>query len=360
MKRFSSGDFIVVRINEPELSSVSNSLLKELRPIGVHFGKEAFLADETYQVWLKEFQNLRREISLATTRERMIFAIDHEGGRVNRLPIPFTRFSYPLNWEAQSHKIGEAMGRELRSLGINVVFGPSLDIFSNPDNTVIGPRSFGKTSEIVQNYAGSFITGIESQGVLSTVKHFPGHGDTKEDSHFELPVLDYDLDFLKKRELLPFKYAVGAGVRSIMLAHILFRKLDNDFPSSLSKSCALDMVREYLYFDGVTFTDDLDMKAIKDNYSSDQIAESLMRYEINFGVFNHSYEHALEVGECLGKIAKKFPNALANTQRRTSDFVSSLQMHEVKALPESVFSAHQKLCESVPERYTVQIHEFLG
>lgn len=207
----------------------------------------------------------------------LFLAVDEEGGRVSRMPsevsaLPANQKIGELNNEDLSYQIGSALGKEVKAFGLNLNFAPVLDIFSNPENTVIGDRSFGNTPEIVGKLGVQTMKGIQDQGVISVVKHFPGHGDTVMDSHKGLPVVQYDLEHLRGFELLPFKEAINRGADAVMTAHILLPKIDSQYPASFSQKFISEILRQELGFKGVVITDDLTMGAIMENYDIGEAA----------------------------------------------------------------------------------------
>ncbi|HET9952907.1 MAG TPA: beta-N-acetylhexosaminidase, partial [Polyangiaceae bacterium] len=206
--------------------------------------------------------------------EPVAVSVDQEGGRVQRLREGFTRFA-PLGElgqtadEHQAHRVGATLGRELRAVGIDWDFAPVLDVDSNPLNPVIGDRSFGSDPVRVAKLGIALAQGLQSEGVASCGKHFPGHGDTHLDSHLCLPSLDHGLERLERVELVPFRAAVSGGVASIMAAHVLFRALDAEYPASMSEPVIRGLLRERLGYSGLVVSDDLEMKAIVDHYGID-------------------------------------------------------------------------------------------
>jgi beta-N-acetylhexosaminidase len=244
------------------LDARDQALLAELRPAGVVLFKSNFRHDLPYSDWLAVHARLLQEVRAAIGRERILVAIDHEGGRVCRTPAPLTRFSYAAHWARQAAAVGCAMGEELASLGVNLSFAPVLDIHSNAANPVIGLRAFGSTSEQVIPAALAFMQALQEQGVLACGKHFPGHGDTDRDSHLELPVLRQDLAALEARELRPFRAAIRAGIPMIMTAHLMLPALDAHAPVTLSRRINQGLLREQLGFEGVIVTDDIGMHAV--------------------------------------------------------------------------------------------------
>jgi len=208
---------------------------------------------------------------LAPEEAPLMLAIDQEGGRVQRLREPWTEWP-PMRVVGDrdevtlTEEIARALARELGDLGIQLDFAPCVDVDTNPDNPIIGDRSFGRTPERVSKHAAHFIDAMQRAGVAACAKHFPGHGDTATDSHLELPRLDHGLERLRRIELPPFRAAVEAGVASIMTAHVLFPALDAERPATLAPE-VMRLLREELGYEGVVFSDDLEMKAVADHYS---------------------------------------------------------------------------------------------
>ena len=213
------------------------------------------------------------------SRIPLIISIDEEGGSVQRLKylmdasvsdIPFMYNVGLTNNYDLAYNIGGIIAEEVRTIGVNVDFAPVIDIYSNSNNTVIGKRSFGSDAEIVSNMAVRFTKGLEDNGVIGVYKHFPGHGDTDIDSHESLPIINKSLDDLKAFELVPFKSAVKAGAKMIMVGHIAIPQITHDnTPASLSKE-VIDILKNDLNYNGLIVTDALNMGAISDNYSNEE------------------------------------------------------------------------------------------
>ena len=254
------------------LHPLDRALLRDLKPAGVVFFKSNFAHDLPYRDWLEGHAELIAEIREAVRRERLFIAIDHEGGRVCRTPPPITRFAYARHWGDTAGDVGAAMGAELASLGINLNFAPSLDIDSNPDNPVIGARSFARDAETVSARGLAFLGRMEKSGVRGCIKHFPGHGDTRTDSHYDLPVIDAPPKVLRERELAPFKAAITGGVGMVMTSHILFRAFDASLPATLSERIVTGLLREELGFGGVVVSDDIGMNAISALFNDQEAA----------------------------------------------------------------------------------------
>jgi beta-N-acetylhexosaminidase len=211
--------------------------------------------------------------------------VDQEGGRVTRLPPPFLalppmRLLGELGDLDLVRRAARAVATELAAVGFNLNFAPVLDVDSNPANPVIGDRAFGRDPRTVMGAAVAFLQGLQDKGVLACGKHFPGHGDTSVDSHFDLPVITHGRARLEQIELPPFRAASGAGVASLMTAHVVCEALDPGVPATLSRAICGSLLRAEIGFDGVLFSDDLEMAALshaKLRYSVEEAAVEAVR-----------------------------------------------------------------------------------
>lgn len=199
----------------------------------------------------------------------ILIAVDHEGGRVFRLPPPFTQIGPMAHVKnaATAYEIGNVMAKELSSVGFNLNFAPVLDVNTNPKNPIIGDRAFSHDAAIVANLGVQLIRGLQENGIIACGKHFPGHGDTSLDSHTDLPRLAHTPARLGEIELVPFAAAIEAGLKAIMTAHVIYEGIDPVHPATMSRIIVGDLLRRRLGFNGVVFTDDLQMKAISRQYS---------------------------------------------------------------------------------------------
>ncbi len=225
-----------------------------------------------------ELTNELQRLAGATARQIPLFiGIDQEGGWVIRLKegatvLPGNMALGATDSTELAERAGEITAVELAAVGINLNFAPVMDVNNNPDNPVIGRRSFGESSELVSRLGVPYIRGLQRNGVLATAKHFPGHGDTTVDSHFDLPTVNHDLDRIHALELQPFRAAIDADVAAIMTAHIIYPAFDANRPATLSPTILTDLLRKELGFDGLLITDDMEMKAIDDRYRSGEAA----------------------------------------------------------------------------------------
>jgi beta-N-acetylhexosaminidase len=207
-----------------------------------------------------------------------VLSVDQEGGRVARLRgAPFTSLP-PMREigqsgdEALAERAGRVLAFELKAVGFDWDFAPVLDVDTNPKNPVIGDRSFHREASVVSKMGIALARGLEAGGVASCGKHFPGHGDTAQDSHHELPRLPHSMERLRSVELPPFRAYAEAKLASIMTAHVIFDALEKDVPATMSARVLEGVLRKELGFEGVIVSDDLEMKAIADNYSVPEAA----------------------------------------------------------------------------------------
>ncbi len=204
-------------------------------------------------------------------------AVDEEGGRVSRLPppeakLPPMRRLGEIDDPTLVARAGHAIGARLRALGFNWDFAPILDVDSNPANPVIGDRAFSRDPARVSALALAFASGLAQGGVLACGKHFPGHGDTDTDSHLALPSLPHARARLDAIELAPFVAAAGAGLESLMTAHVVLSDIDPDVPATLSRAVMTGLLREELGYSGVLVSDDLEMRAVADRWGTAEAA----------------------------------------------------------------------------------------
>lgn len=205
---------------------------------------------------------------LHTLRPDLLVAIDEEGGDVTRLDVP-TGSAYPgsaalgvVDEPALTHEVSASLAGRLRACGFDLNFAPVADVDADARNPIVGVRSFGSDPHAVARHVLAAITGQQARGLAASVKHFPGHGGTAEDSHITTPVVAASREVLEQRELVPFRAALAAGVKVVMTAHIRVPAIDPDNPATMSPAVITGLLRGELGFDGLVMTDGLDMHAI--------------------------------------------------------------------------------------------------
>lgn len=212
-----------------------------------------------------------RAIAYETQKEFPLIGIDQEGGWVTRFYDGAAMISGAMSYHAAGAdeekmvKVGQKIGKILHALGYNVNNAPVLDVNIDPQNPIIGTRSYGDTPERVSELGVGYAKGLEKEGVLAAVKHFPGHGNVRGDSHLGQTVNHASADFLRQNDLVPFQTAFDQGISAVMTAHICCPTLAEG-PATLSPAIITDLLRKEMHFDGIVITDAIRMGAIKNNY----------------------------------------------------------------------------------------------
>lgn len=238
----------------------------------------------------------------------LFLGIDEEGGRISRLPeltkLPTNEEIGFRNDASFSYGIGKLLGKQLSAFGFNLDFAPVLDINSNPENPIIGDRSFGKDAQKVSELGIQTMEGIQSEQVIPVIKHFPGHGDTAVDSHKELPIVQKSLKDLQGLELIPFKKAINQGTEVVMTGHILLPKIDPTYPASLSEKIIKGILRKQLGYEGIIITDDMTMKAIVNTFEIGEAAVSAIKAGNDIVLVAHDYANVIKAKDAILQAVK--------------------------------------------------------
>ncbi|MFB9546724.1 glycoside hydrolase family 3 protein [Micromonospora sagamiensis] len=216
--------------------------------------------------------------ALRAERPDVIVAIDEEGGDVTRIESgpgssrPGNLALGAVDDPALTEEVARDLGVELAAAGVTLNYAPDADVNSNPDNPVIGVRAFGADPALVARHTAAWVRGLQAGGVAACAKHFPGHGDTRVDSHHDLPRITADRARLDTGELVPFRAAIAAGAQAVMTGHLLVPALDPTLPATLSRRVLTDLLRDELGFHGVVVTDAVEMRAVADTYGLTGVA----------------------------------------------------------------------------------------
>jgi beta-N-acetylhexosaminidase len=289
------GQLLVVGFDGYAMNDNINNLIKDNKVGGVIlFSKNVENSNQLFSLTNSiKTMNAQNKIPL-------FISVDEEGGRVSRMPseikkLPTNKVIGKRNDGDFSYNIGKIIGEELKTFGFNMDFAPVLDINSNPNNPVIGDRSFGNNIDIINKLGIKTMEGMVSSNIIPVAKHFPGHGDTSVDSHVGLPVVNKNLMQLNDFELIPFNEAIKNNVDAIMVSHILLNKIDADFPASMSKVIITDILRENLKFQGVVITDDMTMGAIIKYYDIGDASVKSINAGSDLILVCHGYDNELKV-----------------------------------------------------------------
>ncbi|TVQ98065.1 MAG: beta-N-acetylhexosaminidase [Spirochaetaceae bacterium] len=256
-----------------ELSRRADEVMRTIQPGGVLLFGQNVHTTAQLQNLITAFQQ--------TAALPLLIAVDHEGGSISRITagggvpatrIPAARVVGAAGDPELAYRLGKVMGRELRSLGVTVNFAPVADLLTNPANTVIGDRSLGNDPERVGELVAALVRGMQSHGVAAVLKHFPGHGDTYEDTHYEAAVVRHTAERLDGVELVPFRRGIEAGVIGVMTAHIGAPEVTGTGdPATLSPFLLQTLLRESLRFEGLVISDSLNMHALTRYYDRNQV-----------------------------------------------------------------------------------------
>jgi beta-N-acetylhexosaminidase len=252
-----TGRLIAAGIPGPTLDAAARRTLERVHPGVVVLFRRNVVDPEQLRALVADLHQLAAP---------PLVAIDHEGGRVTRLAAPFTAFPSAAEigraGVAAARAVGEAVGRELASVGIDVDFAPVLDVGDAAGASILGSRAFGSDPAVVAETGAAFAAGLLAAGVLPCGKQFPGHGATSDDSHLTRPVVTRSRAELAAVDLVPFRAAIGVGVPMLMTAHVLYPALDAHRIATLSPAIVGDLLRRDLRFDGVLWSDDLLMQSV--------------------------------------------------------------------------------------------------
>lgn len=303
-----AGSFLIVSFRGEEVPA---KLIREVRPAGV----------------ILYPSNLRRDPQGVVARLRaldpnLLLLVDQEGGPFTSFREGVVRFPSAMALSASGdeglvERVGWALGCQVRRLGADVNLAPVLDVNTNPDNPIIGLRSFGADPERVARMGLAFARGVLRSGAKPVGKHFPGHGDTGVDSHLDLPRVDKPKEALEKAELLPFRRYVAAGMPALMTAHILFPSLDPRYPATLSARILTGLLRKEMGFSGAILTDDLAMGAIRRHYGAGEAAVLAVRAGADLLLLEPDEAAVREVYARLSRaLGKEIPLSRAEEARK--------------------------------------------
>lgn len=284
------GQRLVIGFPGTELDPEFKRLVKEYKIGNIILFQRNLKSMEQVKALCADIQELvRRE-----TGHDAFITIDQEGGKVTRLPgdgcnVPGAMATAATGEVENAEILAHITAKELKAVGVNFNLAPCMDINNNPENPVIGVRSYGDTAETVAAYGTAAFRGYRKGGVLSCAKHFPGHGDTAVDSHVGLPVIDKTMEELEALELKPFRAAMEAGIPAVMGSHILFPKLEPDnVPCTMSRRIVTGVLKDRLGFPGLVVSDCMEMDAIKKYYGTVKGVVSAMAAGVDMVLVCHT------------------------------------------------------------------------
>jgi len=284
------GQLIIAGLDGTEVTEQTRTLIDTYHIGGFIFFKPNLENPEQSRQFINGLKALNADNDIP-----MFLAVDQEGGEVTRLPgleQMKTNGEIGSSYEADfSYETGKLLAAQLHAFGMQVNFAPSVDVNSNPNNPVIGNRAFGSDPDVVSEHGVQMMKGMQDENIITSVKHFPGHGDTNEDSHETLPIIEKTQEELAEIELIPFEETIEAGADMVMIAHVLLPKLDTSHPATLSKEVVTDLLREEMEYDGVVVTDDMTMGAIVNDYGLDEASVTAVKAGVDIILMAHGDEN---------------------------------------------------------------------
>lgn len=259
----------------------------------------------------------------------LIIAVDQEGGQVARLPPPFTRFpgNPAMRDLSDADRFAAVTAAELSAAGVNMNLAPVLDVVPEGFAGVMAGRAFTGGPQRVAQLGAAVIDGLQRRGVMAVAKHFPGIGRTILDSHLERPVLEAELTELETSDLVPFQAAVARAVAGVMLSHILYPRLDPDWPASLSRRIVKGLLRRRMGYEGIVMTDDLEMGAIERCQALNQTVRRVLKAGVDMALICHSREKIERAFEIMTRACTSSPTKRRRVQRSVARILAAKQRY---------------------------------
>lgn len=344
-----TGQMIVSGFEGTHLNSRTEKLIAEQGIGGLILFERNFENPKQLKSLINNLKSLT-----ATNSPPLFISVDQEGGRVARLKEPFTQFP-PMcclgeaNSDELAYRFGLAMGNEMRAVGINMDYAPVLDVHSNPENPIIGKRAISSCPDVVARLGCKIIQGFQDAGIFAVGKHFPGHGDTSQDSHLTLPRVERTKESLEQIELVPFTKAFQEGLDVIMTAHVVYPAWDKNSAATFSKFILTDLLREKMHFEGLVMSDDLEMQAV--TQSPEEIPALAINAGVDLFLVCHDLSKVSQIQDALitgiesGKISKKSFDRSFEKIMKTKQKIPDLALDELNL--EEVLEKNKKLAEEM-------------
>lgn len=293
---------------------VGTEISSDLRKISQEWGIGGYILFRRNLVDLKQTYHLIQDLKNCVSQNQNdhlgpFIAVDEEGGKVCRVPLPFSRMppmahlglAYAQTGETRlANQVGRVLGKELLALGFNLNFAPVVDVNSNPLNPIIASRALSDQSEVVAILAEQLINGMKDEGVIPCVKHFPGHGDTLEDSHHAIAYCQHSAQVLQEIELRPYRHLLKHHcIDLLMSAHVKYPAIDPNYPATLSRKWMKEILRGEMGYEGVVVSDDLEMKGIETLFDRKQVAELGLQADLDLFLVCQHLDKQVEILEAI-------------------------------------------------------------
>ena len=324
------GQMFMIGMPGTEIDDITRELITKHKVGGVILYRKNILSLEHFIHLLNSLRELNKDNKIP-----LMIGIDQEGGRVNRMPSKIKNLANAkqiadVGSSDLCYKSGKVIGEMLKDFNINMNFAPVLDIGGFKDSHPLGNRCLGENPETVSKNGIALMNGIKYHNVISTIKHFPGHGASKIDSHIFMPTVYKSIKRLKTEDMLPFIDAIKSGADSIMIGHLLITDLNSIYPASLSDRVIKNLLRKDLGYNGLVITDDLSMRAITLIFGIAHAAIKAIASGADIVIINKEHKKKIRIINNLNNIAKKNKNAVNRIDESVQRILDIKEKYKIK------------------------------
>lgn len=324
------GQMLIIKIDGKELTEETKKMIEEYKIGGVILYRKNY---NTYDEMIKIINELKT-LNKQSGNIPLFISIDQEGGRVNRMPHELKNIKSAEKLASKKDidlikEAGKTTAEMLKDSGFNMNYSPVLDIQRFESNHAIGDRCYGKNAEEVSKNGIEIMKELSKGGVISVIKHFPGHGSTNKDSHFFLPIINKKIEDLEKEDIIPFKEAINQNAEVIMVGHLILKDVDRKNPASLSKKILTDYLRNKYNYKGIIMTDDLKMRAISFKYGYVKATLKACTAGADIIIIRSSYNTIIRIIKKLEKNIKNNKIAIGQIDKSTERIIKLKEKYKI-------------------------------
>ena len=323
------GQMLMIGMDTNYITDRIKTLITKYKIGGIILYRKNFNTYQDMLKLIKELKNLNKENKIP-----LFIAIDQEGGRVNRMPkellnLPAANKIATIGGKEYVKKSAQITGEILKKSGFNLNFAPVLDIKKFSDDHPIGDRCYGENKEDVVKFGICAMKELQNSGIISVIKHFPGHGSTKIDSHRFLPIVSKNIEQLEQEDIYPFIQAIKNGADALLVGHLIIKEITGIYPASLSRKFIIEYVRRKYKFNGVIFTDDLKMKAIKFLFGASSAIEKAFQAGNDVIVFRFNQKEEKRAIEKITKMVESQKIKIGRINRSVKRIISLKEKYKI-------------------------------
>lgn len=323
------GQMIMIGMDTNYITERIKIMITKYKIGGIILYRKNFCTYQEMLVLIRQLKELNKKNKIP-----LLIAIDQEGGRVNRMPkeilnLPAASRIVEKAGIEEVEKSAEIIGKILRQSGYNLNFAPVLDIKRFEDKHAIGDRCYGENKEDVAKYGIAVMKKLQEQGIVSVIKHFPGHGATKKDSHYFLPIIKDELEHLEKEDMYPFEQAINQGADAVLVGHLLIKNVTGMYPASLSKKFIGKYLRKKYRYNGLIITDDLKMKAIRLIYGTNLAVRKAFEAGNDIIVFRFNKEREKQILEKMVHLVQEGKLKEGRVNRSVKRIIKMKQKYKI-------------------------------